>query len=345
VLRGRDFFLVGSLPGSFDCASHGTAVASIIAGRPVAGVGFEGIAPGARILPVRVIDQAQADSGQPTPIDPKVVAKGIRYAADQGAKVINLSLSGYGNIAAIRDAIRYAQAKDALVVAAVGNRQLQQAGLKSFPAAYPGVLGVGSIDISGARDDNSQVGPYVSLMAPGTKVVAASRIAGHQYWDGTSFAAPFVSGVAALVRAAWPGLTAQQVAQRLTATATVARGGANSNEYGAGIVDPYRAVTEGLAGKPRELAPVTVPRPDPVLVSEQRSWWAAGFGAKLAAGAAAAAIVLAAVLAWALPRGRRRRWIPALAKLPAAKVVRAEPPEQTFLFPLPPAERSRSDNE
>jgi len=147
----RDFFLVGSLPGNYDCASHGTAVASIIAARPAAGVGFEGIAPGVRILPVRVVDQAQDGSGGATSIDPNVVAKGIRYAADQGAKVINLSLAGYGNMAPIRDAVRYAQSKDALIVAAAGNNQQQTPGASSYPAAYPGVLGVGAIDINGAR--------------------------------------------------------------------------------------------------------------------------------------------------------------------------------------------------
>lgn len=333
VLRGRDFYLVGTLPGNYDCISHGTGVASIIAGRPVNGVGFEGMAPSAKILPVRVIDQEQSDTGQATQIDPNIVAKGIRYAADQGAKVINLSLAGFGNIAAIRDAVRYAQSRDALVVAAVGNGQQQAPGALSFPAAYPGVLGVGSIDIDGARDADSQVGPFVSLVAPGTRVVAANRVSGHQYVEGTSYAAPFVSGIAALVRSAWPGLTAPQVAQRLMATATVARGGARSPEYGAGIVNPYRAVTEGLTGQPRALVPIKVQPPNPAVVREQHSWLVAGMSAKLEAAAVALAIALVAVLAWSIPRGRKRRWLPALATPPTGKVERVEPPDQTMLFP------------
>lgn len=343
VLPGRDFYLVGTLPGNYDCDSHGTAAASIIAARPKAGIGFSGVAPGAKILPVRIVNDAQNDSGDTTPIDPNVVGRGIRYAADQGAKVINLSLSGAGNYPPIRDAIKYAQSRDALIVAAVGNRQNQAPGSLSFPAAYPGVLGVGSIDIDGARDGDSQIGPFVSLVAPGKGVVGANRINGHRYWEGTSFAAPFVSGAAALVRAAWPKLTAQQVAQRLLATASVARGGTNSWQYGAGIVDPYRAVTDGLGGKPHELAPVTVAPPDPQLISEQRFWWQSGIGAKIATGVAILVVALGGILAWVLPRGRRRRWQSGLATLPAAKVIRDEPPEQTFLFPVPAGIRGKQE--
>ncbi|WP_344315464.1 type VII secretion-associated serine protease mycosin [Fodinicola feengrottensis] len=341
VLPGRDFYLVGTLPGNYDCASHGTAVASIIAARAASGVGFEGIAPGATILPVRIVDDAQSDSGEATPIDPNIVAKGIRYAADQGAKVINLSLAGYGNYGQIQDAVKYAQSRDALIVAAVGNGQAQTPDAISFPAAYPGVLGVGSIDINGARNADSQVGTYVSLVAPGTKVVGANRIAGHQYWDGTSFATPFVSGAAALVRAAYPKLTAPQVAQRLIATATVAPGGARSQEYGAGIVDPYRAVTDGLGGKPQNLGPVIVRPPSPAVVRAQHYWWQAGVGAKIVTAAVIAAVFLAAILAWALPRARRRKWRATLATPAAGTIVRKEPPEQTSLFPSSAAGHGR----
>ncbi|MFC6022185.1 type VII secretion-associated serine protease mycosin [Plantactinospora solaniradicis] len=338
VLAGRDFFLVGDLRGNFDCVSHGTAVGSIIAAGPADGVGFRGVAPGARILPVRITDRELNDQGEPSPIDPAVVARGIRYAADRGAKVINLSLSGYGDFPAIRNAIRYAQSKDALLVAAAGNRQ-DSAPAASYPAAYPGVLGVGAIDIAGARSSGSQVGDHVDLVAPGTAVVGAARAGGHDYYDGTSFAAPFVAGTAALVRTAWPELTAAQVAERLMATASPARGGRNSREYGAGVVDPYRAVTERLSERdPLVLPEVALPAPDPAVV-RTAAWWArTGASAKFGAGVVALSLVLAGVLAWALPRGRRRRWRPGRAeRLPAAP-SRDEPPEEIFLFPPPPVE-------
>jgi type VII secretion-associated serine protease mycosin len=342
VLPGSDFFLVGDYPGNFDCVSHGTAVASIIAASPAAGVGFRGIAPDARILPVRITDRELNDGGDPTPIDPAAIADGIRYAADQDAKVINVSLSGYGDYTVIREAIAYAQSRDALLVAAVGNRQQDGAdGAPSFPAGYDGVLGVGSVDIAGARSGNSQIGPYVDLVAPGDGVLAATRAGGHDYQKGTSFAAPFVAGTAALVRAAWPELTAPQVAQRLTATAAPARGGKDSPEYGAGVVDPYRAVTEGLTGdEPAAMPRVATPVPDQDALREAAWWSDMGAGAKIGAGAVVLAIVVAAVLAAVLPRGRRRRWVPVRATPLPAEPVREEPPEEMFLFPPPPSERT-----
>ena len=340
VLRGQDFFLVGDLPGSFDCGSHGTAVGSIIVAGPADGVGFRGVAPDARVLPVRITDREFTDNGEPNPVDPAVIAAGIRYAADNGAKVINLSLSGYGDFPAVRDAVAYAQSKDALLVAAVGNRQ-DRGAAGSYPAAYPGVLGVGAIDIAGARASGSQIGEYVDLVAPGVGVVGATRAGGHSYWDGTSFAAPFVAGTAALVRSARPELTAPQVAQRILATAAPARGGRASSEYGAGVVDPYRAVTEGLSDRgPLAMPAVVVPPPDPDAVRAAAWWSRAGTGAKLGAGVVAAALGLAAILAWALPRGRRRRWLAGRAAVPPAVSARDEPPEEIFLFPPPPVERA-----
>jgi membrane-anchored mycosin MYCP len=333
VLPGADFFLVGDLPGNFDCVSHGTAAASIIVASPAAGVGFRGVAPDARVLPVRVTDRELNDSGNATPINPGIVADGIRYAADSGAQVINLSLSGYGDFPAIRDAVAYAQSRDVLLVAAAGNRA--DLGLvPSYPAAYDGVLGVGSVSIEGVRAEGSQVGPYVDLVAPGEDVVAASRVAGHHYWAGTSFAAPFVSGVAALVRSAYPDLTAKEVADRLVATAAPAPGGKNSLEYGAGIVDPYRAVTEDLSSREPLTAPAVSPKPPDAEELREAAWWAdMSAGAKIGAGLVIAAIVVAAILAVALPRARRRRWA-ATRRAPLPNTPdRTETPDQIFLFP------------
>jgi membrane-anchored mycosin MYCP len=333
VLRGEDFFLVGSLPGNFDCVSHGTAVASIIAASPAPGVGFRGVAPEARILPVRITDRELSDNGEATPINPDVVGQGIRYAADNGAKVINLSLSGHGDYRAVGDAVAYAQSKDVLVVAAVGNRA-DQGALPSFPAAYDGVLGVGSLTIGGERAGGSQTGPYVDIMAPGEDVLAATRAGGHDYWAGTSFASPFVAGVAALVRSAWPKLTAPEVAERILATADPAPGGRDSAAYGAGIVDPYRAVTEDLSDAGPLMVPPVVKPPVDHDALREASWWSeTSAAAKLGTGAVVLAIVVAGVLGWFLPRGSRRRWYAGRAPvLPAAR-GRSEPPDQMFLFP------------
>ncbi len=330
VLPGRDFFLAGDLPGDFDCASHGTAVAGIIAAAPRAGVGFQGLAPGATVLPVRITDRDLADDGRPTPIDPVVLARGIWYAADSGAKVLNLSLSGYADDVLVHDAIRHAQQNDVLVVAAVGNRSSGP----SYPAMYDGVLGVGSIDISGHRAQGSQVGSYVDIVAPGAGVLSTTRAGGHDYFDGTSFAAPFVAATAALVRQAEPGLDAAQVADRLIATATPMPGGAGSLEYGAGLVDPYRAVTEGLTARPAAALPSVTPTPPDRAAESVAAWWA-GQGATARAGVAVAlaATLLGTALIVVLRRGRRRRWTPArtrpLPPRPDREPVAAEP----FLLP------------
>ncbi len=334
VLPGRDFYTSVGEPATFDCESHGTEVASIIAADPVPGVGFHGVAPDARILPVRVTDRELNDQGQTLQIDPQEIAEGITYAVDQGAGVINLSLAGSSDFPAVRDAVAYAVSRDVVVVAAAGNgQQNDSTELPSYPAGYPGVLGVGAIDINGARASTSQIGPYVGIVAPGVGVLAATRVAGQSYVDGTSFAAAFVSGVAALVRAAQPQLSAAQVIQRLAATADPARGGRGSDEYGAGVVDPYHAVTDQLdSGTPAAL-PAYVPKPpDQAELVRLAEAGRVDTVAKWSAAGALCGLLLAAALAVVVRRARRRDWRPAsAAQLPAAPEV-TEPPEQIFLL-------------
>ena len=340
VLRGEDFHLVGNLPGNFDCVSHGTAVASIIAADPVDGIGFAGLAPGASILPVRVSERDLTDTGQVAAVDPAVLARGIRYAADQGAKVINLSLAGTADDRYVHDAVAYARAKDALVVAAVGNGQQGATQRRSFPAAYDGVLGVGAVDQTGTRLTSSQIGPHVDLVAPGGGVLGATRAGGHQYWQGTSFAAPFVSATAALVRAAWPELTADQVAERILATATPAPGGRGSAAYGAGLVNPYRAVTDGLVTAPPDgLSAMTLTPEDPERARVAARWEATGRTARWSLGAAGTAVALALLAALVLTRGRRSRWRARRARPLPEQPAATEPPDQVFLLPSPHAER------
>ncbi|MFE9207251.1 type VII secretion-associated serine protease mycosin [Micromonospora sp. NPDC007230] len=333
VLRGADFHLVGDLPGNFDCVSHGTAVASIVTADPVAGIGFAGLAPDARILPVRVSERDLTDTGRVETIDPALLANAIRYAAGQGAKVINLSLAGVSDNRQVRDAVAYARSRDALLVAAAGNQQQGTAGRKSFPAAYEGVLGVGAVDQFGIRLPSSQVGSHVDLVAPGGGVLAATRAGGHQYWQGTSFAAPFVSATAALVRSAWPKLTADQVAERIVATATPAPGGPG---YGAGLVNPYRAVTDGLVSAPPDPSPsVTLPPVDPARVRAAAWWDDTGQHARLAMLLACGATGLAMVAALVAGRGRRARWQARRAAPTPTGPAPVEPPEQLFLLPPP----------
>lgn len=338
VLRGADFYLVGDYPGNFDCVSHGTAVASIIAADPVEDVGFAGLAPDATILPVRVVERGVTERREAQRIDQSVLANGIRYAADQNADVINLSLAGLEPNRAVRSAIAYAQRKDALVVAAVGqSRQGESPGAPSYPASYDGVLGVGAVDMVGQRLSNSRTGAQVDLVAPGGGVLGATRAGGHQYWNGTSFATPFVSATAALVRSAWPEFSAPQVAERIVATTTPAPGGAG---YGAGIVNPYRAVTDRLT----EAEPVALPDATPAPVDPDQvratAWWArAGDTAIVTVGSVVAVAALGLVTAVAVAYGRRRRWRPRrAAQVPTERVLEG-PPDEVFLLPPPQSER------
>jgi type VII secretion-associated serine protease mycosin len=348
VKSGFDF-LRNTAGGTTDCVSHGTAVASIIAARQVPGVGFRGIAPDAKILPIAVSDREVNDTGQATgeAVDPNRFAESIRYAADQGARVINLSVVLREDFPAVRDAVAYAVSRNAVVVAAAGNaHQDQSPGPDpiSYPAAYPDVLGVGAVGEDGIRLPTSQIGRYVDLVAPGAEVLAATRVRGHAVWNGTSFAAPFVSATAALVISAAPRLTGAQVRQRLLATASPAPGGPGSTAYGAGMVDPYRAVTERLTTvPPAEAAPLPARVLDPAAVERAEQWRrirkiAIVIGAVMAGGAAL--LLVGSVI---VPRARRRRWAPGRAA-PLAKPRAVADDEHAdpdaaaeALFTVPPA--------
>lgn len=329
VENGWDFIRLKA-GARFDCISHGTAVAGIIGGSGTSGSGFHGVAPDARLVPMRVSEaEPENGGGGGNAVDPTVFATAIRYAADLGAQVVNLSVVMYADVPAVRRAVRYAQQKGSLLVAAAGNEHQRTAGDNGlpagtdptpYPAAYPGVLGVGAITIDGTRLDESQEGPYVDLVAPGGGVLAPTRQHGYVYWDGTSFATPFVSGAAALVRARYPQLTPAQVLARLERTADPAPGGADSAAYGHGIVDPYRAVTDGTTAGNRAVAapqaPLTTPTPD--VAAERRAAAAhrrtAHAGHLVLLAGLGAALVLG--LAVVVPAGRRTGWRAARAARP-----------------------------
>lgn len=253
--------------------------------------------------------------------------------------MINLSVAGELDNPFVRDAIRHAVDLDVVVVAAVGNGQEGTApGPVTYPAGYDGVIGVGAVDMTGTRLDSSQIGPQVDVVAPGGGVLCAARAGGHQYRDGTSFAAPFVSATAALVRSAWPGMSAREVTQRILATTTPAPG--DKAAYGTGMVNPYRALTDGLvSAAPAALPAVRHPVPDAEQVRVS-AWWAESVSdARLFAVLTVAVAVLGAGAAVVLIRGRRSRWQPRRAVVPPAAPARDELPEEMFLVPPPPADR------
>ncbi len=260
VLAGVD--LTGQPGGAADadCHGHGTFVAGIIAAAPAPGGGFAGIAPAATILPVRVTSTSQ--------VAPGLLAEGIRVAVDHGAKVVNVSASARAPDPALAAAVAHAEQRDAVVVAAAGNDDRRGDG-PTYPAAYPTVLAVGAVDSTGQRADFSETGPYLALAAPGVNVISVGP-GGPGQWEGsgTSYAAPFVAGVAALVRADHPELTAAQVRARLTATAEHPVGPLPDPGLGWGVVNPLAAVTavlpeHGAAGAPAGSSPASASRPSP----------------------------------------------------------------------------------
>lgn len=241
VLEGHDFVDGGSAtPNAGD--DHGTAMASIIAAHGHGEHdGVIGLAPEAKILPIR--DFEAGGPGLPA---------SIRYAVDNGASVINVSQcfvsSSSQRINEVSSAVEYAVSRDVLVVGGTGNDGSSE---KCYPAASPGALAVGAVTSDGTIWKDSNFGSHVTLVAPGSKIVAASG-SGNAYrmGTGTSDAAAYVSAAAALLRAKFPDLTAGQIANRLVKTA-VLPGSAKTlplpdEKYGYGSIRPFAALTEEI---------------------------------------------------------------------------------------------------
>ncbi|WP_329458694.1 type VII secretion-associated serine protease mycosin [Streptomyces sp. NBC_01497] len=251
VLTGKDFIGFGARRGDRSWARHGTAMASIIAGHghgPGDSDGVLGLAPQARILPVRVIlegtdparDRARTSRGD-------ALALGIRWAVDHGADVINLSLGDDSASAhperSEDEAVQYALAKGVPVVASAGNGG-QKGDHISYPAAYPGVIAVAAVDKYGTPADFSTRRWYADVSAPGVDVVIADPDRHYYEGWGTSAAAAFVSGTVALVRSAYPHLTPAQIKKLLEDTARDAPKGGRDDATGYGLVDPAAALAD-----------------------------------------------------------------------------------------------------
>jgi type VII secretion-associated serine protease mycosin len=317
-----------------DCIPHGTVVASIIAASDARarGIPFYGVAPAAHILSIRV-QQQEATNGLTDVQRRKTlanIASGIRYAVVKHAKVINVSIQVSASYPALRSAVEFALRHNVVVVAAAGNDNPGGGQGPFFPASYPGVLSVNAVDRSGRLGGFDVNRTPVSVTAPGVNV-ASDYPGGFDPSDnGTSFAAAFVSGEAALVRAAYPDMPAAQVVQRIIATAA----GRTGVHTGAGMINPVQAVTAVLpphpaASSPEQLVPIPHPR--------ALNPYTRAVALSVTAGAllTAALVAIGAVL---IPQGRRRHWRPArLPPAPAGTPLQGGAPEAGAGADQPPA--------
>jgi len=246
LLQGYDFVDNDGTPQD-DVDGHGTHVLGIVGAAENNGVGVASVAPGARLLPVRVLD----NTGSGFISD---VAKGIDYAVAQGAHVINLSLgSDIPLLGALGgdeydDAIRRALAAGRVVVASSGNNGAPAC---EQPSASEGLLCVGAVDDNGIRTSFSSFGTGLGLMAPGENVLSTFADNGYTRISGTSQASPHVAGVAALL--VGKGLRGPDVVNRILATTRDAGPSGPDSMYGAGIVNARQAVAgfppDGVAGR------------------------------------------------------------------------------------------------
>ncbi|MEV4501337.1 type VII secretion-associated serine protease mycosin [Streptomyces klenkii] len=256
VLDGKNFT---NEPGDAktDTDGHGTTMAALIAGTGKRGsdTGSYGLAPGAKILPLRVGGKNFAEDTQAT-------SAALRYAADSEARIINISLGSPGWSSAEENAISYAVNKGKMVFASVGNTG-DKANATEYPSAYPGVIAVAGLDREGAAASWSQHGPQVDLSAPGTDMVAACPgRTGVCRGNGTSGATALASASAALIWSVHPTWTANQVTRVLINTAGGTGSAEKRNDYvGYGAVRPRIALKDPGDPGPADVNPLPGPAP------------------------------------------------------------------------------------
>jgi hypothetical protein len=267
VIAGPNLTDVPTRPSNPNWGVHGTWMASLIAGHGHGrghASGIIGVAPKARILSIRVITD-RSDPGyrryqqQPSVVGQRELARAIWIAVARGAGVISMSLGYTQPSAPVRAALQYAVNHNVVVVASAGNSGSERIALGhghapySFPADYPGVIGVAAVNAAGRPASFSSGNFSVQVAAPGVNVPAAGRH--NRYWlvSGTSPACALTAGVAALVRAKYPTLTAAQVRLAILRSAWHRPATGYNDEVGFGTVNAAAALT--AAGRLAKQAP------------------------------------------------------------------------------------------
>jgi hypothetical protein len=270
VTSGPDFTGLHTSSQNANWGQHGTWMASIIAGHGHDGGfgGVMGIAPESKILSVRVIPDKgdpgyQAYNNEPEQRIQDELADGIMTAVKRHAQVISMSIGYSAPSGVVRAAITYAYDHGTVLVASSGNSgdndtQHGKAGPGmapvSFPAEYPGVLGVGAVTAQGTQASFSSGNLSVQVAAPGKGVPAQGRNGLYYTVDGTSPACALVAGVAALIKARYPKISPAQVTEALTDTAQQSPSGSYDVNTGFGIVDADAALVKAgtlMKGRPQ----------------------------------------------------------------------------------------------
>ncbi|HEY4019298.1 MAG TPA: S8 family serine peptidase [Pseudonocardiaceae bacterium] len=300
--------LLGGAPAAPDCDGQGTFAAGIVAAQANPGTSFAGLAPGARILPVRYTATAAPAGGA----DPNLLATAIDRAVKAGAGVILIMVPAATDSNTLQLAVQNATAMgDVVISPAVGGSP----NATSYPTATPGVIGVGALGQTGFAVQ-AESGTYIALAAPAANLVgtapgARGQLGQHWPVTGPAYAAAYVAGSVALLRSSKPGLDPEQITTRLILTASHNGGVGYSPQLGWGVVDPDKAMTANLP--PDAIAPTIGGTPgtttSPAATAAphgQSGWWSprrVGLLLLLAVGLVA---VVLAVLA-TVRRSRSRR--------------------------------------
>jgi subtilisin family serine protease len=297
--------------------SHGTSVATVVGGHPHTDssgddYGMIGLADGAKIMPIKVSEDGSVPSGS--------LAAGIQYAVSHGAQVINMSISGATLTSDMTSALNAALAHGIVVVVSADNEAKTGNAVNVF-AAFPGVIDVAGVDSNGQKYSEGHSGPDVDVAAPANSIEVG--LAGGKYGtnSGTSFAAPWVAGEAALLIAKHPTWTSGQIVATIVDNTMQVAGGQTKagqrfdNNIGYGVIDPVAALGASepsstanplggpaVTSSPGAGASATAPATTSTASKSKSS-----SSAPLIIGIVVAAVVVVGLLIFFLSRGNRNR--------------------------------------
>jgi thermitase len=230
LVAGWNF--VKSTSETVDVLGHGTAVAGTVAAASNNSIGIAGVTWASKVMPLVVVDDTDYASYSN-------IAAAIQYAADQGVRIINISIGGPASSMTMQNAVDYAWKKGALIFASAMNDSTSS---PRYPAACNHVVAVSATDSADHLAGFSNYGSWITLSAPGTNILSTADRGGYNFWSGTSFASPIVAGVAALCLAENPALGNAALLSILLDTADDIGTPGFDTSFGYGRINAYRAV-------------------------------------------------------------------------------------------------------